>query len=261
MGYRFRLGIRPKLFMGFSIITAMLVISDALSILEISRIGKQVRRLLSDSYQSVQYCQNMLQAFEGQRYALLENLGADSARRIELRKAFEQASTRFKFNMALAKTNLTHESEDLLIDSIERYHAAYLQQGYMLLERPQPSLQHYLELRRGPSTQLYGAVNRLLAINQEALYKGSTLLEKSPQQAMRPALIVIVVACLFTFMFTHLISHYYVSPIIHITEAIRQHLKFGRYRPPQTNSHDEIQDLREAIDQLVEAHQEERKKR
>ena len=78
---------------------------------------------------------------------------------------------------------------------------------------------------------------------------------------MRPALIVIVVAFLFTFMFTHLISHYYVSPIIHITEAIRQHLKFGRYRPPQTNSHDEIQDLREAIDQLVEAHQEERKKR
>ena len=225
--------------MGFSIITAMLVISDALSILEISRIGRQVRRLLSDSYQSVQYCQNMLQAFEGQRYALLENLGADSARRIELRKTFEQASTRFKFNMALAKTNLPHEGEDLLIDSIERYHAAYLQQGYMLLERPQPSLQHYLELRRGRST----------------------LLEKSPQQAMRPALIVIVVAFLFTFMFTHLISHYYVSPIIHITEAIRQHLKFGRYRPPQTNSHDEIQDLREAIDQLVEAHQEERKKR
>lgn len=252
MRRRRHIGVRLKMSLGFAILAAMLFISDALAIRELSQIGREVRSILDDSYRSVEYGQGMLNELGMQQMAILQHLTGDEADARDQLADFKRAEVSFRHQLALAKSNLKHEGESLMTDSIAQSFEIYVAGALRILTEKGPVGAECTEHLRSVVVQLRRQLNGLVLLNQEALYSTVHLLEDSTRRAIRPGILVIVVGILFIFLFTYLINHYFVSPVVGITASIRQYLKLGRYKAYPTASNDELEELRDAVDQLVQ---------
>ncbi len=254
-----RLGISAKVSLGFFILAAMLFISGALSIHELTRMGREIRQLLNDSYSSVRYSQAMLSSLESQEDQLL-SLVADGEEgdRVYL-EAYRSAEREFLQNLELAGSNLTLEAEGPLVDSIRSEYSALSLASLEFIQGKGRSLRVYLDSVQPRMHSVIGRVNALLVMNQQDLYKSSSILEDSAARAMRPGLIIIGVGILFTLMFTYLVWQFYVRPVRSITESINTFIKFNRYSPVPMSARDELLDLRKAVDRLAHYAQEQGK--
>ncbi|PIE84025.1 MAG: hypothetical protein CSA07_03990 [Bacteroidia bacterium] len=252
-----RLGISTKGSLGFFILAAMLFISGALSIHELTRMGREIRQLLNDSYGSVKYSQTMLSSLESQEDQILAMVADPKGERMHL-EAYRSAEREFLQNLELAGANLTREEEGPLVDSIRSDYSALSLAALEFIQGGGRSLPLYLGSVQPRMRRVTRRVNALLVLNQQGLYQSSSILEDSAARALRPGLIIIGVGILFTLMFTYLVWQFYVRPVRQITESINTFIKFNRYSPVPMAARDELLDLREAVDRLAHYAQEQR---
>lgn len=247
-----RLGIRGKISLGFSILTAMLIIMGTLSIIELSRVGHTFRTTLDESYRSIQYCNQMQLALAEERFALLltstshTDIPSLSAKRI-----YFEAHEQFENSMHLAELNITQQLERGIIDSTKLLYSRLHTLRQRILsgqgQADPQSIRALLPIQQ----RLTQKLDELLQVNQSSLYRSVTQLEQRPHSAFKSGLITIIIGILFTLMFTFLVRKYYVLPIKQITTSVEKYLKINHYQPVQLTSKDELLDLRSAVDSLV----------
>ena len=68
------MGIKFKILSGFVILASLLFISGALSMYELTKLGRSVNKLLKDNYKSIDYSKKMMQAVSLQEELLLLSL-------------------------------------------------------------------------------------------------------------------------------------------------------------------------------------------
>ena len=100
-------------------------------------------------------------------------------------------------------------------------------------------------------------IKKLMVLNQRELYESAAFHESSAQRAIMPGLIVILTSLLFTFVFTYLIHHYFVSPIISLTKGINDYVKYRKPFKVTLETKDELWSLKESIFNLIDASKQE----
>jgi methyl-accepting chemotaxis protein len=242
------MGIRTKIMLGFIILASMLFISGAISIFELTKLGRAVKGLILENYKSIDYSRSMLDALEQQENALLLFAAGD----VESAKGkYSDAHKIFLVNIDSASLNLTLKNELLLLDTIRLRYKQFTLSAQDIFERKDFTLNVYLE-QIYPKVKITSeSVKNLITVNQKGLFKSAAFLETSAQRATMPGLIVIVTSLIFILVFTYLVHHYFVSPIIRLTKGINDFVKYRKSFEVLIESKDELSSLKESIVGLI----------
>jgi hypothetical protein len=242
------MSIRVKILLGFFILAFMLFISGAFSIFELTKLSRAVKMMITNSYRSIDYSKQMLDVLELQEKSILFHIGTNEFRHEE---TFRNAEKNFELNLDSARTNLTFKNEAEIIDSISLYYKTFLNHTQLVFSDNPLSLSDYLSLVHPFALATKEHIKLLMVLNQKELYESAAFHEASAQRAIMPGLIIIITSLLFTFIFTYLIHHYFVAPIIRLTKGINDYVKYNKAFDVQLETRDELWKLKESISSLI----------
>ena len=242
------MGIRTKLMLGFIILASMLFISGAISVFELTKLGQSIKGLIYDNYKSIDYSRNMLDALDQQENALMFKIAGDS---VMSRRMFIEADNFLRTNLDSANNALNLVSEHQQVDSVRIYYEHFYAYASANFDDANFSIHEFLRSTNPLLLQVNEHVKNLITINQQDLSKSAAFLETSAQRASLPGLIVIVTSLIFTLVFTYLVHHYFVSPILRLTKGINDYLKFRKPFEVPLETKDEFYKLKESIVNLI----------
>lgn len=233
------------------ILALMLAIAGAWSIYELSGMGTSVRKILDENYRSIDAARLMNEALEREDSAvLLLQLGQWK----EGREIINTADSMFAANLDFAYSNITIQGEQGALDSIRSNYRLYKS----LWERPivdterEGSLEWYFNRVHKAFIKVKSAINNLTNLNDASMYETATDLQSRANRAIMPGIIAIVAALALTLIFNILVNYLMVSPIIQITRRINDFREKKRPFVVDINTHDELQDLAIAIQDLTD---------
>lgn len=242
------MGIKFKILSGFVILASLLFISGALSMYELTKLGRSVNKLLKDNYKSIDYSKKMMQAVSLQEELLLLSLvqPVDT-----LTTPFNQADSVFLKNLELAAQNLTLPNEGVYVDSIRMAYGDYILEARGFIGEDKIDSQKLMLTVRGKMKQVSLRVEALLTLNQDSLFKVATFLESSPHRAIMPGLIVIISSLVFTILLNYFINHYVISPILRLTKGVNDYVRYRKPLDVSLETKDELYSLKESILNLI----------
>lgn len=242
------MGIKFKILSGFVILASLLFISGALSMYELTKLGRSVNKLLKDNYKSIDYSKKMMQAVSLQEELLLLSLvqPVDT-----LTTSFNQADSVFLKNLELAAQNLTLPNEGVYVDSIRMAYGDYILEARGFIGEDKIDSQKLMLTVRGKMKQVSLRVEALLTLNQDSLFKVATFLEGSPHRAIMPGLIVIISSLVFTILLNYFINHYVISPILRLTKGVNDYVRYRKPLDVSLETKDELYSLKESILNLI----------
>jgi methyl-accepting chemotaxis protein len=244
------MGLQSKILSGFFILVLMLFIAGLWSIYELNSIGSSVQSILDENYKSIHAAKRMKDALEREDSGiLLLILGKWE----EGRKIINSADSMFNQEIQVAYNNVTIEGEKMHLDSVKSRYAVYKK----LWERPivdtqkEGNIDWYFSKVHTAFLDATQAVEKLISINDENMYKTASNLESRANRAIMPGIIASVAAIIFALLFTYLVHTFIVNPIIEMTYRIK---KFEENKTPfdvRVLTRDEIYDLSESIKELT----------
>ncbi|MDD2549541.1 MAG: MCP four helix bundle domain-containing protein [Bacteroidales bacterium] len=242
------MSIRTKMMLGFIILASMLFLSGAISVFELTRLGKSIKGLIHDNYKSIDYSRNMLDALDQQENALLYKISGDS---IKPRQMFYEADKFLRINLDSASNNLNLVTEHLQVDSVRMFYEKFYACASANFDDSNFSIDDFIRFTNPLLIDVNEHVKNLITINQQDLSKSAAFLETSAQRASLPGLIVIVTSLIFTLVFTYLVHYYFVSPILRLTKGINDYVKFRKPFAVHLETKDEFHKLKESIVNLI----------
>jgi len=243
------MGLRAKILIGFLILSSMLLIAGVWSVYELSTIGSSVQKLLDDNYKSINAAKTMMEALEREDSATLLLLLGNWE---EGREIMAEADLSFRKGLETAQTNITEQDEAAAVELIWLKYDTY--QG--LLKKPivgtsrEGNLNWYFQKVHTAFLDVRGAVDKLMALNDQAMYETASDLKNRANRAIMPGIVAIVAAVLFSVMFNYFVNYYMVSPLIKITRGIEEFAKSGKPFDVRVETNDEIADLASTVSAL-----------
>ena len=244
------MGIRLKIFFGFGILAAMLLLAGFVSIHELTSIGKSVTKMLDDNYQSIQASNTMLEALEREDSGILLLLMGNWD---EGRKHLFQSDSMFYAALTTAKNNITIDGEETYVKRIESEYNSYK----TIWEKPivgtskEGNFEWYYSESHLQFITVKSSIKALMSLNQRTMYTTSKLLKDRSKRSVMPGIVAIVTAVLFTLLFNFFIHHYVAKPIVQITKGIEDFNEYGKEFNVEIETNDELKRLAEAIHNLL----------
>lgn len=245
-----QMGLRAKILSGFLILSMMLIIAGLWSVREISSIGSSVQRLLDDNYKSIDAANKMSEALERQESAvLLLHLGKAK----QARENIASADSLFERGFQRTRKNKAVDGQQACVDSIAETFARYKSLRSALLSGgANADLDSDFSRSRQALMRTKKAVDSLLLLNEETLYRTATGLQDRARRAIMPGIVAILSALVFTFIFIYFVNYYAVNPIVRIKHGIEHFTDNNVPFENDIESRDEIFDLACAIKTLCE---------
>jgi methyl-accepting chemotaxis protein len=242
--------IRTKILLGFLILALMLAVAGAYSIYELRTIGTSVQKLLDDNYISINAAKHMIAALEREDSGVLLLL---LGKWKEGRTTIVDAHKNFKNAFNIAANNLTIPSEKVYIDKINAKYNKFRDNWNRSIvgTEYEGNLNWYFEKVHGDFAQVMTAVEDLMAINDNAMYKTASKLKNRAHQAIMPGIVAISAALVFVVIFNFFVNLYIVNPILSMIKSIERFLKTGEPTNLKIDTQDELKDLAASIAQLT----------
>ncbi len=244
------MGIRFKILSGFLILAMMLCVAGVWSIYELTAMGTSVKGLLDENYKSISAARIMTEALEREDSALLLLL---SGNRKEGREILKTAETAFSEALATAKNNVTIPGESAGVEKIEEAYKRFSD----LWSRPivgtdlERNLDWYFEQVHPAFLRVKSEVELLMTLNDRTMYHTAMDLQDRAHRAVMPGIVAVLASLVFSIMFSYLINHYVVSPIIQITKGIQAFLRTGQAVEVNIETDDELNRLMSSIRELL----------
>jgi hypothetical protein len=244
------MGLRTKILSGFLILTMMLVVAGVWSIYELTSVGTSVQRMLDDNYKSINAGRTMIEALEREDSAVLLLLSGNWE---QGRSILGSADSLFQKGFAIAQQNVTIPGEPAFVDEIRSRYDAYRDSWKepIVGTSKQGNLNWYFQQVHQAFLEVRLSVEKLIALNDQTMYKTASDLKNRAHRAVMPGIIAILAALFFTVLFNFLINYYVVSPIIKATKGIQRFLETGEPPTIQVETEDELSDLVSSIQRLV----------
>ncbi|MFH1756251.1 MAG: hypothetical protein ABIA59_11185 [Candidatus Latescibacterota bacterium] len=242
--------LRPKVLSGFFVLALMLSIAGAWSIYELKFIGTSVQALLDDNYKSINAAKIMIEALEREDSGILLLVAGEWR---EGRKIIVSADSLFEEGFQVASNNVTIPGEQSYVDAVESKYRVYKK----VWERPivdtqkEGSLGWYFQTVHRSFIDVKATVDDLMSLNNEAMFKTASDMKQRANRAIMPGIVAILAALVFSIMFIYFINLYVVSPIVRMTNSIKQYISNGTSFDVRPESRDEIADLAAAITTLI----------
>ena len=244
------MGIRAKILLGFLILAIMLFLAGAWAIYELRTVGTSVQGLLDDNYKSINSARLMTEAVEREDSAILLLLSGNWK---EGREIIESADLSFQRGFEIAQNNVTIPGEMAYVDEIEKAYIAYkdLWVKPIVGTNRERDLSWYFNELHQSFQDVKLAVEKLMALNDQAMYQTATHLKNRAHRAVMPGVVAILAALVFTLVFNYFVNYYLVSPIIKITKGVQKFLQINEPFQVKIETNDEMQRLASSLRELM----------
>lgn len=242
--------IRTKILLGFLMLAVMLAVAGAYSIYELTSISTSVQKLLDDNYKSINAAKQMMEALEREDSGILLLL---SGKWKEGRTTIFDAHRNFEKAFDIASHNVTIPGEKDLVDKINAQYQTYRSSW----DRPIVGTEYesnpnwYFEKAHRDFTEVKTTVEKLMALNDSAMYQTASTLKNRAHRAVMPGIVAILTALVFTVIFNFFVNLYVVNPILSIIKAIKNFLQSGEPIKLRIDTSDELHELGASIVNLT----------
>jgi hypothetical protein len=172
----------------------------------------------------------------------------------EGRKIIKTADSTFYHFYDFAYNNITIPEEKIHLDSIKSSYESFKK----LWERPivgtakEGDFKWYFVDVRTHFNALKESINSLTSLNSENMYKTASNLRSKSKASIMPGIVAVISSLLFTLIFTYLINHFFISPIINMTEKIQQFIDKKVPFKLEIETKDELRALEDSVNLLCE---------
>lgn len=241
--------LRLKILSGFLILALMLLIAGVWSIHQLTSIGTSVQQLLDDNYRSITASDTMLQALERQDSGTLLLL---MGKWEEGRGILDSAEALFEKGFHTAQENLTIPGEGDYVDRVrscyEKYRSMWVKP--IVGTDKEGNLNWYFSQTHTAFVEAVDSVNALKSLNERTLYNTALDLKTRSGRAVMPGIVAIVSAFAFSCLFTYLVNHFMITPIVAITRGVEAFTQDRKSFEARIETKDEIADLAKAVSKL-----------
>ncbi len=243
--------LKIKILISLALLILMLAIAGIMSIVEFKSIGNSVNQVLENNYQSIELAKSMLDAIEREDSGILLWMLGDTQIG---RETIVESNSSFQQSFEKTTKNITEENEEKYIDAIkehyEKYHASILEiinhassLNENKLRYDRQATPSFLEIKK--------AINDLMVLNQDQMYKQSSVVKEKSRRAMMPAIVSIMAAIVFAILLNFFISVYFINPLKQLINEIKGFYPEQLRLHTRINSKDEIKTLQEEINNLI----------
>jgi len=245
--------IRLKIFAGFIIMALLMIAAGGISGIEFSKIGISINRILGENYKNIEASNQMLLGLEKQNNGILLILQGQWN---DGYSEVEDGGNVFIKGYDVIKNDTLNREEKASIRAIEEYlKDLNVMKDSTLYNHQTATIEWYYDGPFRLLSQMGDEVKKIQKYNQDALYKTSTNLKERAKRAIVPGIVVVVALLLFISIFSYLVNHFFVNPLIRIHDRADDSLKYGRPFDVNIQTNDELKKLAEVIKKLTNKNQ------
>jgi methyl-accepting chemotaxis protein len=248
------MGIRLKIFSGFMILAAMLLIAGFISIHEFMNISNYVQRLLDDNYKSIEASRTMIEALEREDSGILLLLLGHWN---QGRKILEEGDKLFNKGFSDAHNNITIPGEGEYVEKVKKDYGLFKEvwEKPIVGTKTEGDFIWYYNNSHQQFLNVKESVKELMEINQVTMYKTGSDLKNRSQRAVMPGIVAIISAIVFAVLFNYFINYYIAKPIVRITKGLEEYNKSGEMFDIMPETNDEVSRLTNAIKDMLQEKQ------
>jgi HAMP domain-containing protein len=241
--------LRFKILSGFLTLALMLLIAGVWSVYQLHSMSGSVQELLNDNYRSINASDVMLQALERQDSGVLLLL---LGKWEEGRKVIQAAEAVFEEGYKIANSNITIPGERDYVEKVRLKYQSYKDAWTRPIvgTAKEGDLNWYLSEIHQLFLEAKMSVEELKNLNERTLYETASRLKDHANRAAMPGTVAIVAALVFSVIFSYLVNHFMIGPIIQITNAVEDFAQSRKTFSVDVATRDEIGDLAAAISSL-----------
>ncbi len=242
--------LQAKIFLSFLLLILMLASAGVMSILELKKMGSSVDVVLKNNYQSIEAAKIMLDAVgEIESSIMICLLG----NRQKGEETILTADSIMTCALQKASSNISETDEEQQITKIEKEYLKLhtIATDIALSKKGIDEILMYEESLKKYFSDTRDAINKLMLLNQDQMYKQATVAKENSQRAMMPAIISVIAAVIFAILLNIFISIYFIRPINQLIKEVKYYYPEKGEINAKINTTDEIKTLEQEINQLI----------
>jgi methyl-accepting chemotaxis protein len=232
------------------LLIAILAVAGIISIIEFKWLSNSVHGLIQDNYKSIEASKTMIGAVEREDSGiLLLMLGEWETGKMII----DSADIIFLAALETAKNNITEPGEERYIENIESTYSTFKEKwGRPIADiYKDGDISWYNNDIHQSFLNTRNAIERLMTLNQTALYNEASELKEKSKRAIMPGIVSIISALILSALLNFFITRYFVRPISELAEAVNDYQIGQNKLRSDIRSDDEIKKLETAINDLI----------
>jgi methyl-accepting chemotaxis protein len=247
------MGIRKKIFLGFVIIGLILFTSGVISFFQLIGIEKKVADMNMSNIRCIETSGRMLNEAKEQTWKILdimhENSQGENAK-IPLNDAL------YTECLELILQNIIFADETKMLDTLRTQYQLFkyqtLQLDSLFCSDNSNERNEWFNTRYRPVYESFAkAANNLGIFNQNTISKNSDELEANFYRMVIPLIVAVAVGLLLIILFNYFINYYFISPILKISNGLKEYSVNKQPYNVKIDTQDEINELNREIKSLI----------
>lgn len=228
----------------------MLLLSGVISFFGLQKLRQTTQYLLVQSRQSMELSKDMLDAVQEQNTALLMSI-TDSLSVEGHARIIAAGRTRFTAAYDESRRLFPGAKElDTLLESNASYeHIIDRMVGDTAVVN---NLSDFADVYQNSYSNLTHSIKNFMMLSQKGIQEYSSDISEKGYRAYMVGIIALICGAIVVLMFYFLMSYYFLSPVIRITNALSKYLSTRATFVVNIESHDEILTLKENIEALID---------
>ena len=242
------MGLKNKIRLGFLSLALLLFFSGIISYFELSRLSHSTHSMRGASFRNMELSKTMLDAVQDQNTALLQMIVSGSRNSDSMLIVGRQ-----KFDSSMREANVL--IRDLQgFDSIYAANVAYnrIVDAYLSDSLHKNSVGWYVNIYETSYADLTTSIKNFMVSSQRIMDVKAQRLEDNAYRATMPGFIALLIGILIVVVFFYFINLYYISPVLKITDALKNYLNSKIPFKVNVEGRDEMFRLKESIEKLID---------
>ena len=252
---RRRLSIKAKIILSLSSISAILLISCIISVMEYRNMSNYVSGLIADNVNSVNASRRLSEEANAYNMGILTVIGDESLSALP-----EFDSEGFIARCDTLKNSLASVNMVPLTDSVLYAYSAYMLAS---LELPQVLESDFIDTRTWYFERLQplyyrlnSSINSMSSVIYKDLKDNSETFDRGFYRSIIPGIVAVGVGLLLVLMLMYFILVYYVNPIYKMLDGLNDYRSYNRRYTYTFDGDDQLSELNEGITEITgENHQ------
>ena len=243
--------LKIKIVLSLSLLILMLMAAGVISILDFKKIGNSVDTVLKNNYQSIESAKKMLDAVEREDSGILLWLIGNKDSGIETVLGSDSIIRKAIVDI---EENITETNEAQYVRAIMDEYEQYYSSVMTILESGHNAEKSKLIYYSGTDSlflKTKEAINRLMVLNQDQMYRQAGIVKEQSRRAMMPAIVSIAAAIIFALLLYFFIGTYFIRPVRQLINSIKEYYPEKGRLSTGIVSKDEFKELEEEINQLI----------
>lgn len=229
----------------------MLVAATVMSVIDFRKIGNSVDSVLKNNYQSIESAKKILDALEREDSGILLWMIGDTT---SGRETVLNSQSIIDEEIKRIEKNITEHGEENHVSIIRQLYADYHSSIENILKN-RKNIDNAREIYETKTTLLFfktkRAIDELMLLNQDQMYRQSDTVKEQSRRAMMPAFASMVAAVFFSLMLYFFIYNYCLKPVKNLTECIKDYYPNKGEIDAGITTNDEFKVLEEEINRLI----------